>query len=63
MINQLINLEKIQILSPLDQFEVKTLIEFNAPLFGYIQLNLTNIALYLIVIYIRFTSFPEKYNV
>ena len=50
MINQLINLEKIQILSPLDQFEVKTLIGFNAPLFGYIQLNLTNIALYLIVI-------------
>ena len=52
MINQLINsnLENIQILSPLDQFEVKTLIGFNAPLFGYIQLNLTNIALYLIVI-------------
>ena len=50
MINQLINLERIQILSPLDQFEVKTLIGFNAPLFGYIQLNLTNIALYLIVI-------------
>ena len=50
MINQLINLERIQIFSPLDQFEVKTLIGFNAPLFGYIQLNLTNIALYLIVI-------------
>ena len=39
MINQLINLEKIQILSPLDQFEVKTLLGSNAPLFGYIQLN------------------------
>ena len=36
--------------SPLDQFEVKTLIGFNAPILGYIQLNITNIALYVFVI-------------
>lgn len=39
-----------QILSPLDQFEVKSLIGFNAPIFGYIHLNITNVVLYVFVI-------------
>ena len=36
--------------SPLEQFEVKNLLGFNAPIFGYFHLNLTNLALYSILI-------------
>jgi F-type H+-transporting ATPase subunit a len=32
--------------SPLEQFEVTSLLSFNAPLFGYISFTLTNLALY-----------------
>src|SRR5437660_575784 len=32
--------------SPLEQFEVTSLLSFNAPVFGYISLTLTNLALY-----------------
>ena len=35
--------------SPLDQFEVRTLIGFNAPIFGNLHISLTNIGLYLII--------------
>ena len=49
MINT-INYTNLIINSPLDQFEVRTLIGFNAPIFGYVHLNLTNIVLYLFVI-------------
>ena len=34
------------VLSPLNQFEVSTLIGVNAPLLGYLNLSLTNLALY-----------------
>ena len=32
--------------SPLEQFEVTNLIGFNAPILGYLNLSLTNLALY-----------------
>ena len=32
--------------SPLEQFEVTSLVGFNAPIFGYLNLTLTNLALY-----------------
>jgi len=35
------------ITSPLDQFEIRNLISFNAPILGNLQLSLTNIGLYL----------------
>lgn len=36
--------------SPLEQFEVTSLIGLNAPLFGYFNLTLTNLALYCILV-------------
>ena len=37
--------------SPLEQFEVTSLLSFNAPIFGYISLTLTNLALYSVLIF------------
>ena len=36
----------IFISSPLEQFEVTSLVGLNAPIFGYLNLTLTNLALY-----------------
>ena len=45
------NLTQILILnSPLEQFEVTSLIGLNAPIFGYLNLTLTNLALYSILV-------------
>ena len=38
------------IFSPLSQFEVTSLIGINAPILGYINISLTNLALYTIFI-------------
>jgi len=38
------------ILSPLSQFEVLSLIGFNAPIFNYLNLSLTNLGLYTILV-------------
>lgn len=38
------------IISPLEQFEVNSLLSFNAPIFGYFNFTLTNLALYSILI-------------
>lgn len=38
-----------EILSPLDQFEIRDLISLNAPIFGYLHISITNIGLYLII--------------
>lgn len=43
-------MSNIFILSPLSQFEVTNLIGINAPIFGYINISLTNLALYTIFI-------------
>ena len=43
IINSIVN-------SPLEQFEITSLIGLNAPLFGYINFTLTNLALYSIII-------------
>ena len=46
-INQMLsNNTALFINSPLEQFEVTSLLSFNAPVFGYISLTLTNLALY-----------------
>src|ERR1700730_3008039 len=48
-INSIIN-SQLLINSPLEQFEVTSLLGINAPIFGYINLTLTNLALYSILI-------------
>ncbi len=48
--NNLSNLYLIN--SPLEQFEVSNLISINAPLFGYLNLTLSNLALYSIIVFI-----------
>lgn len=40
----------IYINSPLEQFEVTSLVGLNAPIFGYLNLTLTNLALYCILV-------------
>ena len=37
--------------SPLEQFEVTNLLGLNAPIFGYLNLTLTNLALYCIIVF------------
>ena len=36
--------------SPLEQFEVTSLLGLNAPIFGYLNLTLTNLALYSVLV-------------
>jgi F-type H+-transporting ATPase subunit a len=48
--NNLSNLYLIN--SPLEQFEVSNLISINAPLFGYLNITLSNLALYSIIVFI-----------
>jgi len=45
-------LSKLMINSPLDQFEITSLLGFNAPLFGYLHIAITNLALYSIIVLI-----------
>src|ERR1700728_3792517 len=47
-----ITLSKLMINSPLDQFEIISLLGFNAPLFGYLHIAITNLALYSIIVLI-----------
>ena len=42
--------------SPLEQFEVTSLIGLNAPIFGYLNLTLTNLALYCILVFFLIIS-------
>ena len=39
--------------SPLEQFEVVNLISLNAPIFGYLNIALSNLALYTIIVFIK----------
>nr|QTK22362.1 ATP synthase F0 subunit a [Pneumocystis canis] len=43
-------LHSIYILSPLDQFEIYSLISLNIPYLGYTQISITNIAIYFLII-------------
>ena len=36
--------------SPLEQFEVINLISINAPIFGYLNISLTNLGLYSVLV-------------
>lgn len=47
---QNINNHNLLINSPLEQFEVTSLIGLNAPIFGYFNLTLTNLALYSLLV-------------
>lgn len=47
---------KFLLLSPLDQFEVTSLLSFNAPIIGIFNLSITNFAIYSILILFLFTS-------
>ena len=40
---------ELNILSPLDQFEIRNLISLDAPILGNLSLSLTNIGLYLTI--------------
>ena len=42
--------------SPLDQFEVKSLISLKAPIFNYLNLSLTNLGLYCILVFFLIIS-------
>ena len=49
-ITQKMNKITIFINSPLEQFEVSSLLSFNAPILGYLNISLTNLALYSIIV-------------
>jgi F-type H+-transporting ATPase subunit a len=51
-----LNSSNIFINSPLEQFEVSSLISFNAPIFGYLNITLTNLALYSFLIFLLVTG-------
>ena len=46
----IININQFSQFSPLDQFEVTNLIGINAPILGYINISLTNLGLYSIIV-------------
>jgi F-type H+-transporting ATPase subunit a len=48
MQNNLMNVYT-DIISPLDQFEIRNLIGINAPIIGNVQISITNIGLYLTI--------------
>ena len=49
----LLNTNHLMVNSPLEQFEVSNLLSLNAPILGYINISLTNLALYsLLVLFI-----------
>ena len=51
--------------SPLDQFEIRNLLSFEAPILGNLQLPITNIALYLTIAtftIITLNVFATNYN-
>lgn len=52
MINTNSNLivNQFTVSSPLDQFEVTNLIGLNAPILGYLNLSLTNLGLYSLIV-------------
>lgn len=49
LINSNLNQSNLFINSPLEQFDIINLISFNAPIFGYLNITLTNFALYSIM--------------
>jgi len=53
MVNNFNNISNIYLInSPLEQFEVSNLISINAPLFGYLNITLSNLGLYSIIVFI-----------
>ena len=62
MLKSLINSSSIFISSPLEQFEVTNLISINAPIFGYLNISLTNLGLYSILVLFLIISFHYMWN-
>jgi F-type H+-transporting ATPase subunit a len=58
MINQL----NFFIISPLEQFEVTSLLNFNAPIFGFFTITFTNFSLYSLLILILILGFHFMAN-
>lgn len=58
----LINQSNLFINSPLEQFETTSLLGFSAPLFGYINFTLTNLALYSLLILFLIVSLHTMAN-
>src|ERR1043166_5554036 len=52
----------IQIYNPLEQFEIINFIAMEGPLFGYIQIGLTNIGFYLLLASLFLISLHLLYN-
>ena len=48
--------------SPLEQFEVSSLLSLNAPILGYLNISLTNLALYSIIVLSLIISIKILYN-
>jgi F-type H+-transporting ATPase subunit a len=52
MITNFYNISNINLInSPLEQFEVTNLISINAPLLGYLNITLSNLALYSLIVF------------
>jgi F-type H+-transporting ATPase subunit a len=54
-----------EIISPLDQFEIRNLISLHAPIIGNLHLSLTNIGLYLTIgafIILTLSTLASNYN-
>jgi len=51
LINSNINTSTLLINSPLEQFEVSSLISINAPILGYLNITLSNLGLYSLLIF------------
>ena len=62
MLKSIINSSSIFISSPLEQFEVTNLISINAPIFGYLNISLTNLGLYSILVLFLIISFHYMWN-
>jgi len=43
------NYKYTEILSPLNQFEIRDLLSINAPIFGNLHISITNIGFYLLI--------------
>ena len=62
LVNSITNKSYLILNSPLEQFEVTSLIGLNAPIFGYFNLTLTNLSLYSILVLFLIVSLHYMAN-
>jgi len=61
----MVNYTYTDVTSPLDQFEIRNLLSLEAPMFGNLNISLTNIGLYLTIgtfIILSFNLLATNYN-